>query len=142
MVLLGLFLNAFVAATLLPAWSEAALAGLMAAGKGAPALLFLAATSGNVLGSLLNWWLGSRVRLFQDRRWFPFSEGQIERGQRLFRRFGTPALLLAWVPIIGDPLTLAAGIFRVPIVPFLVFVTIGKAFRYALVIAGVGAMLA
>jgi len=138
---LGLFLNAFVAATLLPALSEVTLASLIAAEQGTPLLLFLAATAGNVLGSVLNWWMGLKLLHFKDSKWFPFSDSQLARGHAAFSRYGYPALLFAWVPIIGDPLTLAAGMLRVRFLPFLVLVLIGKSVRYALVITGVHAIL-
>ncbi|WP_020400010.1 YqaA family protein [Kordiimonas gwangyangensis] len=130
---LGLFLNAFVAATLLPAFSEVALASLIASGNGESVLLIAVATLGNVLGSILNWWLGGRALVYQDRRWFPFSPRQIERGTRLFERYGYPTLLFAWLPIIGDPLTFVAGIFRMRFLPFLVLTTLGKAGRYIVI---------
>jgi membrane protein YqaA with SNARE-associated domain len=138
---LGLFLNAFVAATLLPALSEVTLASLIAAERGEPFLLFLAATAGNVLGSVLNWWMGLKLLHFKDCKWFPFSDSQLARGHAAFSRYGYPALLFAWAPVIGDPLTLAAGMLRVRFIPFLVLVFIGKSMRYALVIAGINAIL-
>ncbi|WP_262691115.1 YqaA family protein [Kordiimonas aestuarii] len=130
---LGLFLNALIAATLLPALSEVALASLIATGKGQPIVLVLAATSGNVLGSVINWWLGLACLKYQHRRWFPFSHTQLKRGSRLFDRFGYPALLFAWLPVVGDPLTFAAGVLRMRFVPFVLFVTTGKLVRYILI---------
>jgi membrane protein YqaA with SNARE-associated domain len=138
---LGLFLNAFVAATLLPALSEVTLASLIAAERGEPFLLFFAATTGNVLGSVLNWWMGLKLLHFKDRKWFPFSDRQLARGHAAFCRYGYPALLFAWLPIVGDPLTLAAGMLRVRFLRFLLLVTIGKSLRYALVITGINAIL-
>lgn len=129
----ALFLNAFVAATLLPAYSEVTFAALLVAQEGNVWLLFLAATTGNVAGSIVNWWLGRGIARFRDRRWFPFSPVQFERASNFFQRHGRWSLLLAWVPIIGDPLTLVAGTFRVPLGWFIALVTIGKAARYAIV---------
>ncbi|NVJ98573.1 MAG: DedA family protein [Alphaproteobacteria bacterium] len=133
----GLFLNAFVAATLLPAYSEITLAALLAAGEGQPLWLFLAATTGNVAGSVLNWWLGHGIARFRNKKWFPFKEAQYDRAHAFFHRHGKWSLLLAWLPIVGDPLTLVAGAFRVPLPIFLVLVTLGKAARYAIVVLGV-----
>ena len=129
----GLFLNAFVAATLLPALSEVTFAALLAADEGDAVLLFLAATTGNVSGSVVNWWFGRGIARFRDKRWFPFSAKQYDRASRFFQQYGRWSLLLAWVPIIGDPLTLIAGAFRVSFGWFITLVTIGKAARYAIV---------
>ena len=129
----ALFLNAFVAATLLPAYSEVTFAALLVAGESNAWLLFFAATSGNVAGSVVNWWLGRGIARFRDKRWFPFTPNQFERASNFFRRYGRWSLLLAWVPIIGDPLTLVAGTLRVSFSWFITLVTIGKAVRYAVV---------
>jgi len=133
-IYLGLFWNAFIAATLLPALSELTLAGLLDAGIGLPLWLFIAATSGNVAGSTLNWWLGRSLAHFEGKRWFPFSRHQIAKAGQQFQRFGQWSLLFAWMPIVGDPLTLVAGTLRTPFPVFLVLVTIGKAARYAVII--------
>ncbi len=130
---LTLFLSAFLAATLLPLSSELVLLGLLAAGY--PALsLWLAATAGNVLGSLVNWLLGRYLLHFQGHRWFPVSAAALERGARHFQRYGRWSLLFAWLPVVGDPLTLIAGVLRTPLLPFLLLVTLGKGGRYAVLI--------
>jgi membrane protein YqaA with SNARE-associated domain len=126
----------FLAATLLPLGSEVALVGQIKAGLGIPAWLIVAATIGNVAGSLFNWWLGLHVRHYETRAWFPIAPAAIDKATTHFARWGTWSLLLAWLPVIGDPLTLVAGILRVPLWLFLPLVTIGKAARY-LVIASV-----
>lgn len=135
--LAALFLAAFVAATLLPAQSELLLAGLAVSGDHAPAVLIGVATAGNVLGSLVNWVLGRFLIHFRDRRWFPIGPAMIDRATNWYERWGFWSLLLAWAPIIGDPLTLVAGILRVNVVVFLVLVTLGKAARYALIVLAV-----
>jgi len=134
----GLFAAAFLAATILPASSEVALGGLIASGQGEPFWLLLTATAGNVLGSGVNWVLGRFLAEFRDRRWFPVDAARYDRASRLFRRWGSWSLLFAWVPVIGDPLTLVAGALRVGLVRFLVLVTIGKASRYIAVMAAAG----
>ncbi|MDR6094517.1 YqaA family protein [Stenotrophomonas sp. SORGH_AS_0321] len=128
--LLGLFLAALVAATLIPAQSEAVLVALLLEG-GPPVLLVAVATAGNVLGSLVNWWLGMQVQRFQGRRWFPVSGARLEQAQAWYRRYGRWSLLLSWAPVIGDPITLAAGVMREPLRVFLPLVVIAKAGRYA-----------
>ena len=127
---LGLFLSAFLAATILPFSSEVILAGLAASGKFATIGLLLAASIGNTLGAVVNWGLGRFCLNWQDRRWFPVKQPELDRAGRWFNRYGVWSLLLAWVPIIGDPLTFAAGVMRVPFVLFLVLVAIAKTGRY------------
>jgi membrane protein YqaA with SNARE-associated domain len=133
--LAGLFAAAFVAATLLPAQSELVLAGLLAAGRIDPAVLFAVATAGNVLGSLFNWGIGRFLGHHRDRRWFPVKPAHIDRAAAWFGRWGVWSLLFAWLPVVGDPLTLVAGILRVNVWLFLTLVTLGKAARYAAIAA-------
>lgn len=128
----GLFLAALVAATILPAQSEALLVGLLLGGEHPAALLVLVASLGNVAGSAANWWLGRSLERFKGRRWFPVSASGLARAQRWFGRFGLWSLLLAWVPVVGDPLTVVAGVLRVPFGRFLLLVALGKVGRYAL----------
>jgi membrane protein YqaA with SNARE-associated domain len=129
-VLLALFLAAFGSATLLPMQSEALLLGLLWAGKQSTATLLLVATAGNVLGSLLNWVLGRYLEHFRERRWFPFKPAQLQRAQNWYARHGRWSLLLSWVPVIGDPLTLVAGVLGEPLWRFLLLVTLAKGGRY------------
>ena len=125
----GLFIAALIAATILPMQSEAVLVGLLL-GDYSPWVLVAVASAGNVLGSVINWLLGRAVERFRDRRWFPANEAALERAQRWYRRYGKWSLLLSWVPIIGDPLTVVAGIMREPLPIFLVLVTMAKVGRY------------
>lgn len=127
---LGLFLLAFGAATLLPLQSEAALTALLLAGRHSAWSLILVATAGNVLGSAVNWVLGLYLEHFRERRWFPMSAAQLERAQRSYARYGWWSLFLSWVPIVGDPLTLIAGVMREPFARFIVVVTLAKFLRY------------
>ena len=129
----GLFASALIAATILPMQSEAVLVGLLAAGNQPFAILLIVATVGNVLGSVINWYLGRFLLRFRDRRWFPASDRQLSRAEGWYRRYGRWSLLASWVPVIGDPLTIVAGVLREPLVPFLVLVTIAKGGRYLLV---------
>lgn len=132
---LGLFLTAFLAATLIPLSSEAVLAALAAAEGFDAALLLAVATLGNTLGAMVNWWLGRYCLHWRGRRWFPFSGDQLDRAGARFRRYGTWSLLFAWLPVIGDPLTFAAGVLQVRLPPFVILVAAGKGARYAVVLA-------
>jgi membrane protein YqaA with SNARE-associated domain len=131
---LGLFITAFLAATLLPIYSEAVIIALTGAGGFDAVMLVAVATVGNTLGSVVNWILGKFFVHWSDRKWFPFSQRQLDRGSDWFRRYGEWSLLLAWTPVIGDPLTFVAGVLRVRLVPFLVLVGIGKLARYAVLV--------
>ena len=131
----GLFLAAFLAATILPAQSEAVLAGLLAAGNYTPALLVLVAGIGNVFGSVVNWLLGRGIERFRGARRFPVSERHLDRAGNWYRRYGWWSLLLSWLPVIGDPLTVAAGIMREPFARFLIVVAIAKFGRYIVLAA-------
>ncbi len=130
----GLFLSAFLSATLLPGSSEALLTGLVVAGQGAPWLLLTAAVTGNVLGSLVNWVCGRFLAAFRDRKWFPVSPRRYEQAAGWFERYGVWSLLFAWAPVVGDPLTVIAGALRVGFLPFLLLVTVGKVVRYLFVL--------
>ncbi|PVZ72218.1 YqaA family protein [Pelagibaculum spongiae] len=131
---LGLFLSALVAATLLPAQSEALLAGLVFSEDFSLTLLWLAATSGNVLGSMINWYLGTYIERFSHRRWFPVSEKQLAKAHAFYQKYGRWSLLLSWMPIIGDPITLVAGVMKEPFWRFSLIVTLAKGLRYLVVI--------
>ena len=130
---LGLFFSAFLAATLVPAYSEILFASLVAAGY-EPLYLWLWASAGNTLGSAVNWWLGRYLLHFQDRRWFPFQQKNMAQAQGWFQKFGVWSLLLAWLPIGGDALTFIAGIMRVRFIVFITLTAIGKACRYAILL--------
>ncbi|MGY2372970.1 YqaA family protein [Pseudomonas sp. SDO524_S393] len=132
---LGLFVAAFGAATLLPLQSEAALVGLLLNGQYSLWLLLGVATLGNVLGSVVNGWLGRWIEHFKDRRWFPVNDKQLDKARRHYARWGHWTLLLSWVPIIGDPLTLVAGVMREPWWRFLLLVTLAKGLRYGVLAA-------
>ena len=133
MIYLSLFIISFLAATILPFSSELSLAGLIATSSYDNLLLLIVASLGNILGSVVNWILGFYSRNLSKKRWFPFKDQQIEKSTSWFNRFGKWSLLFAWVPIIGDPLTVAAGLLRVKFVEFLTFVAIGKVGRYFLI---------
>ena len=126
----SLFFSALIAATILPMQSESVLVALLLTTEHPAFALLMVATVGNVLGAVINWVLGRYLRHFQHRRWFPASPAQIARAQSWYRRYGRWSLLGSWLPIVGDPLTVVAGIMREPLLPFVLLVTIAKATRY------------
>ena len=130
-----LFASSFLAATIFPAGSEVVLATLNIAGDHDKFLLLAVATIGNVLGALVNWFIGYYLVRFKDRKWFPINKKQLKKYSNIYQKWGIWSLLFAWIPIIGDPLTVIAGIFRTNIWLFLLLVTIGKAGRYLFIIS-------
>jgi membrane protein YqaA with SNARE-associated domain len=135
------FAAAFFAATVIPVASEVVLAAALADESLARWTLWIAATAGNTLGAVLNWGLGRFGTLYREQSWFPASPSQMERAEEWFWRYGVWTLLLAWLPVVGDALTVIAGLLRVRLSVFLILVGIGKGSRYAAVIAGVDALL-
>ena len=132
--LAGLFLISLSAATLLPGGSEAALLALASLSTYSALTLLVVASTGNILGSILNYLLGRIALRFQDRVWFPATASQLDKAQNWFSRWGYWAVLLAWMPLIGDPITVAAGVLRMGFGLFLLLVTISKMLRYMVVL--------
>ncbi len=132
--LASLFLISLSAATLLPGGSEAALLALASLSTYSALTLLVVASTGNILGSILNYLLGRIALRFQDRVWFPASASQLDKAQNWFSRWGYWAVLLAWMPLIGDPITVAAGVLRMGFGLFLLLVTISKMLRYMVVL--------
>ena len=128
----GLFLGTFLAATILPAQSEAGLAALVLASPASVALLVATASLGNILGSVVNWYFGRSINRFTRKRWFT-ANTQLSRATSWYGRYGRWSLPLSWVPVIGDPLTLVAGIMREPLLRFLLIVGIAKTGRYIVI---------
>ncbi|MDP2246132.1 YqaA family protein [Pseudomonas sp.] len=132
---LGLFFSAFGAATLLPLGSEVVFVSLLLSDAYLVWLLVAVASIGNVLGSLVNWLLGRHLERFRQRTWFPVSEQRLQQAQGWYARYGRWSLLLSWVPIIGDPLTLVAGVMRERCWVFLLIVSLAKTGRYLVLAA-------
>jgi membrane protein YqaA with SNARE-associated domain len=132
---LGLFGAAFLSATVFPFQSEVILFGMLMAEHHQVMLLVLVASLGNTIGSCVNWFLGRFIAQFEDRRWFPVSKDKVARAERWYHRYGRWSLLLSWVPIIGDPLTIVAGVLREPFPVFLALVSVAKTARYVAVAA-------
>jgi len=131
--LLGLFGVSFLAATLLPAQSELGLSGLIALGTEPVVLLVAAASLGNTLGSMVNWVLGRAATAWSTASWFPVKPDKLAKATGWYHRYGRWSLLLSWAPIIGDPLTLAAGVLKEPLWSFTLLVAIAKTARYVAV---------
>jgi membrane protein YqaA with SNARE-associated domain len=127
-----LFGGSFLAATLLPGGSEALLLYTLYETQNPPLLLWTAATLGNTLGGLsswgIGWWLARRFP------WRRLEEARQQRALERIRRHGSPALLLSWVPVVGDPLCLAAGWTGIRLLPALLFMGAGKGLRYAFLV--------
>lgn len=132
-IYLSLFLSAFVSATLLPGSSEILLASLLNKGHD-NILLWGWATAGNTLGSAVNWLLGRYFLHFQNRQWFPVRPDSLDKAQHWFQRYGVWSLLFAWAPVVGDALTLIAGVMKIRFDVFLVLTAVGKGLRYAIIL--------
>ena len=128
----GLFASSFISSTLFPGGSEVVLGVLAAQHRYDAWLLLATASAGNTLGAMTTWLLGALVarRLPPDRR---LTEAR-RRALARVRRFGSPVLLLSWLPVVGDPLCFAAGYLRLSWLGSLVFIAVGKAARYAAIL--------
>ena len=133
MIYISLFTVAFMVATIVPFGSEAYFVTLLSMDKYNDLLLIIAASLGNVLGSVFNWVCGYYVNYFIKKTWFPLNNNMIDRGNNMFRKYGKWSLLLSWVPFIGDPITFVAGTLRYSLLPFIILVSIGKVGRYLLI---------
>ena len=129
-----LFIISLLAATILPLSSEIVLTTMLLTNLFEKNILLIVASSGNILGSIFNWYLGKKITIFQDRKWFPVSQEQLNKSQKYFQKYGLWSLLLAWVPVIGDPLTLLAGVLKVRFSIFFILVSVSKISRYIFII--------
>lgn len=133
--LAGLALSAFLAATFLPGTTEVVLLALVAAADIEPWLLVTVASVFNVAGSGVNYAIGWYLERFRGRRFMPVSETQLDHAQAWFRRYGVWALLLSWVPFVGDAFPVVAGFMRAN--PWVAFplIAIGKTARFVAIVA-------
>ncbi len=129
-----IFGAAFLAATLLPFYSEVLVVGLAVDRPDEWLWVWLVATLGNTLGSAFNWLLGRYLLRYPGRKWFPFKADGISRSQQLFQKYGVWSLLMSWAPVGGDALTFLAGVMRVKFPVFWIFTFVGKGARYLVVI--------
>lgn len=135
---LGLFGSAFLAATVIPIYSEVVISAMAVSDRYDVWALLIWASTGNTLGSVVNWVIGRYCRHWRDRKWFPIKPKHLDRATEWFNRWGLWSLLLAWTPVVGDPLTFVAGVLRVPFWVFLILVAISKTGRYAVLLGLVG----
>ena len=133
--LIGLFIAAFLAATILPFSSEALLLVIIASGDQI-LIPVIVASAGNILGSFLNYFLGWKGNRLVLNKFFRLSDEEIEKASKRFIKYGSFSMLFAWVPIIGDPSTVVAGLFKMNIWIFTILVSIGKFSRYVILAYG------
>ena len=129
----SLFISSFLSSTLLPGHSELTLTAFILMKKYPVINLIFFASIGNILGSLINWFMGYYLIKLKDKKWFPLNKLQLTRASKWFLKYGKWSLFFCWVPIIGDPLTIVAGIFRFPIHIFILIVSFAKTMRYLII---------
>ena len=129
----SLFISSFLSSKLPPGNSELMLTAFIILKKYPVIYLILFASIGNILGSILNWCIGYYVTNLKDKKWFPIDKTQLEKATSWFSNYGKYCLLFSWVPFIGDPLTVVAGILRISLLTFIIFVSIAKVLRYIMV---------
>lgn len=128
MVYITLFFISLISATLFPLGSEALLIYNINEGYNLYALLFFA-TFGNVLGSIINYILGLKGEQFLQNRKI-LDEKKLYKYKKFFQKYGFYSLFLAWAPVIGDPITLIAGVLKYDFKKFVLIVSISKFLRY------------
>ncbi len=131
-----LFFSAFISSTLLPGGSEAVLAYLASDAGQSFLLLVLIATAGNTLGAMTSWGIGRLISIrYSTERLSNISQ---QKAVERIQKYGSPVLLLSWLPVIGDPLCVAAGWLRLHWLASLLYIAVGKLLRYIIVIYIVG----
>ena len=126
-----LFVLSFLAATILPIGSEWLLLVMVMHGFSLPSVV-ITATVGNYLGACTTYLIGIWGSDFIIRTILRISDRQLERAENLYQKYGSWSLLLSWLPVVGDPLCLIGGVFRISIFRFSFLVFVGKFFRYAI----------
>ncbi|MFR3216390.1 MAG: YqaA family protein [Dysgonomonas mossii] len=126
---LGLFIGAFLAATVLPFSSEILVTGLLLAGA-SPVYIFLSATFGNWLGSLTSYGIGWLGKWEWIEKWLRISPEKIKQQQVRIEKYDSLLAFFVWLPIIGDVFALALGFYKVNFIKCCVFILVGKSLRY------------
>ncbi|MCU7835850.1 MAG: DedA family protein [gamma proteobacterium symbiont of Taylorina sp.] len=131
MALLTLFFSAFTSATLLPGSSEALFLLMLSQGSWSAGMLIIIAGAGNSLGGMSNWILGLLIRkgLYKSKR-HNINGKYYTAAENWFNKFGSPALLFSFLPIIGDPLCFVAGFIKIHWFKAMIFISLGKFMRY------------
>jgi membrane protein YqaA with SNARE-associated domain len=126
----GLFVVAFISATLIPAATEVVMMGMVGLGFSVLGMLVVA-SAGNFLGAIFNYHIGSKgIEYLRGSRFFP-GDSLLCSIESWFRKWGKAALFFSWLPFVGDPLTVVAGLLRMPLRSFLPWVFAGRFIRYA-----------
>lgn len=128
--LFTLFVVSFLAATLLPLGSEWLLVAMLINGS-SPLASVAVATCGNSLGAGTNYLIGRGGGDWLNRKLLHIKPQRMEQARSWFNRYGSWALLLSWLPVIGDPLCLVSGMLRTPLLRFTLLVVCGKGLRYS-----------
>lgn len=125
----GLFIGAFIAATVVPFSSDVMLVALLVAG-GDPYLAIISATLGNWLGGLTSYWVGYLGRWDWIEKYLKVSRTKLEKQQNNITKYGSILALMTWLPIIGDVMAVALGFYKVDFKKSAVFMLIGKCLRF------------
>lgn len=128
----GLFAGSFLAASLIPFSSEVLVIGLAILGYD-KILLTLVAGTGNFLGALLNYYIGFKGGEFFKKH-VSSNKKSSEKAQKALEKWGAPILFFSWVPIVGDPMTVVAGYFKMNLLWFSLWVFPGKLSRYIVIL--------
>ena len=128
---IGLFVGAFLAATIIPFSSDVMLVGLLAIG-GNPYISVVVATLGNWLGGLTSYWLGRLGKWEWLEKWFKVKKETIEKQQHRIEKYGSLLAFFTWLPLIGDVMAIGLGFYRVEAKGVAVFMLMGKCARYVM----------
>lgn len=126
---LGMFVSAFLAATILPLGSEFVFTALLIQNYD-PVWLTLVATLGNTLGGLTSYYLGYLAKWDVLTRWFKVTPENVEKYVGWIHQYGAPVAFLCWLPIVGDVLAVGLGFARTAVFPTTLFMGLGKLFRF------------
>ena len=127
-----LFFSAFISSTLFPGGSEATLAYLTSEAKHSLFMLITIATLGNTLGAMTSWGIGRLISIRYSTE--KLSKASQQKAVERLQKYGSPILLLSWLPVVGDPLCVAAGWLRIHWLHSLIFIAVGKLLRYIVVV--------